>query len=165
MNSTKQREAARAFMKALRANGGGNNGHPRTIDPDKAVEYRLWKRMISRCHNVKDADYPRWGARGISVCAQWQVFSNFYRDMGQRPKGRYSIGRKDNDGNYCPTNCRWETDKQQSRNRRTSRYITFNNRTCTLAEWADITGLSIWCIRTRLRLGWSIADALTKPKR
>jgi len=56
--------------------------------------------------------YPWYGGRGIGVCKAWQDFGEFFRDMGKRPEGM-TIGRKDNDGDYEPSNCEWQTWEQQ----------------------------------------------------
>lgn len=81
-------------------------------------EWLAWRDMRYRCQRPTHRDYPRYGARGISVCDRWQVFGDFFADMGLKPDPTYSIERIDNDGNYEPTNCKWGTKTEQSRNRR-----------------------------------------------
>jgi hypothetical protein len=76
--------------------------------------------MKQRCLDNNASNYPRYGGRGIKVCAEWLTFANFYADMGQRPDG-LTLDRIDNDGNYAPGNVRWATASEQRANRRDSR--------------------------------------------
>lgn len=130
-------------------------------------EYMARTKMIMRCENPKDPKFPSYGGRGITVCRAWrESFAAFFRDMGPRPSASHSLDRVDNDGNYEPSNCRWATKTEQSRNRSNARLLTHDGATLGLAEWAEVTGITETAIRTRIdRKGWSVADALTRPLR
>jgi len=128
-------------------------------------EYISYQAMLTRCENEKASDYKNYGGRGISVCKRWRdSFENFYSDMGTRPEGT-SLDRIDNDGNYEPGNCRWSTRLQQGNNQRTNRFLDHDGRKMTVSQWSRETGIVAATIKTRLRKGWSIYDALTKPTR
>jgi len=80
------------------------------------LEIYAWTNMRTRCNNPNSAKYPRYGGRGIKVCPEWATFKQFYEDMGPKPTPRHQIDRADNDGDYCPENCRWVTPAENARN-------------------------------------------------
>lgn len=131
-----------------------------------ASEYAIWSNIRARCRNQNNPNYAKYGARGIRVCARWEAdFINFLEDMGRRPSADHSIDRIDNSGDYTPENCRWATRKEQCRNRRSSKFLVFRGEEKTAAEWSEICGVSQGTLYQRLKSGWSVEDALSKPVR
>lgn len=128
----------------------------------KSTTYSIWSSMKDRCLNSKHRRYARYGGRGIRVCDRWLSFESFLLDMGERPKG-LSLERIDNDGDYQPGNCRWATNQEQSLNRRSNRRLTFNGKTQTVKEWSLELGFKKNLIKDRLRIGWTVEQALTVP--
>lgn len=117
---------------------------------------------MARCYHATNHKYHRYGGRGINVCERWHKYENFLADMGRRPEGT-SLDRIDNDGNYCPENCRWATPQQQNRNGSDNRKIEFKGVVRTLPEWADIAGLSRTTLKRRLERNWDFERAITQP--
>jgi hypothetical protein len=128
-------------------------------------EHRTWIAIHQRCTNTSDPAWHRYGGRGISVDPRWNDFATFFANMGLRPGPGYSIERRDNDGNYTPENCHWATRLEQARNRSTSRRISYNGETKTVAEWAESTGINVETLRGRLRRGVAFWDAIKPPPR
>ena len=124
---------------------------------------QAYTQMKQRCHNPNCDEYHNYGGRGITVCKRWRhSFANFLADMGERPEGM-TLDRIDNDGPYSPDNCRWATEIQQHANMRANRYLEHDGMRLTVAQWARHLGMHPNTIRSRLRYGWSVADALTRP--
>ena len=126
--------------------------------------WRSWKSMMDRCFLKTHKSYARYGGRGVLPCEEWSVFENFYRDMGERPKGT-TLGRIDNSLGYFAANCRWETTKQQTRNRRSTHYLEIFGEKRAISEWCEMYGIEHDVVSRRLAKGWSAQDAVTKPKR
>jgi hypothetical protein len=125
------------------------------------VEYDAYNCMKQRCLSEKHRDFYLYGGRGISICHRWlfgedgkHPFTCFLEDMGPRPGDGYSIGRRENDGNYEPSNCRWETPSEQIRNRSNSITVLFNGERIHIADAARLSGLKVRTIEARRQRGW-----------
>ena len=122
--------------------------------------YRIWGSMKQRCLNPDDTRYHDYGGRGIKVCDEWLKFENFYKDMGEPPKGK-SLDRKDNDKGYNRDNCRWATASEQQRNSRNNIVITYKGETKPLIDWAEQLGIEYGCLVARIKRGWTIERAMS----
>lgn len=125
--------------------------------------YEVWRNMIQRCNNPNSTVYDRYGARGISVTPRWLKFENFYKDMGDCPEG-FTLERINNNGNYCPENCKWVSRKEQARNRETSVDITYDGRTQCVSAWEEELGFKHGTLWMRLyKYNWPVDKAMTEP--
>lgn len=133
-----------------------------------------WYKMLNRCYQKNNPDYPDYGGRGIKVCEFLRISPvNLVILIGLRPEGRMSIHRIDNDGNYSCGQCaeclqnnwaknvKWATDDEQARNKRNNIWITHDGRTQLLQDWVKETGLSYTTIRRR----WNRGQPITKDLR
>lgn len=115
--------------------------------------YSSWQAMKGRCLNPEHKDYPRWGAKGVTVCDRWLSFENFLADMGERPAGT-SIDRWPNfRGNYEPGNCRWATPEQQARNRFDFTMVRTPLGVMGLIDYAREIGITKGAAHWRLKRG------------
>jgi hypothetical protein len=139
--------------------------HRQTHGLSRTPTYIAWSSMKARCFNPNVAAFKHYGAGGITVCKRWLIFENFYSDMGERPLGGTLDRYPDNNGNYEPGNCRWATQAQQNLNTRRNKILTVNGEKLALAQWAERLGCSETAIRQRLRLGWTVQEAVTRQPR
>lgn len=109
--------------------GGDKNPNYKTglaANGKKTSLYRSWQGMKQRCLNQNHPKYHRYGGRGVKVCDEWldiRGFSNWAFQNGW--KNGMSIDRVDNDGDYCPENCRWVSVSENSKKKSTSK-LTFD---------------------------------------
>lgn len=132
----------------------------------KSNEYKIWCDMIARCYNNNNYAYKYYGERGICVSEDWKNnFSNFIRDMGNRPSNKHSLERINVNGNYCKENVIWATSKEQSNNKKNSRKFYFNGKNLTARQIMDElkTDLPVHLVIHRIDRGWDIEKAATKP--
>lgn len=127
--------------------------------------YRIRSGMIARCYNENAASYPKYGAKGITVCDEWlgeNGFINFYNwAMENGYKDNLTLDRINPKGNYEPSNCRWATYKEQANNTKATVFLTYDGETKPASEWAEIVGISQSAITRRKRKGWTDEECLT----
>lgn len=129
-----------------------------------APEYRAWQQMRLRCTDPKHHAWPSYGGRGITVCQRWlDSVADFIADMGPKPSPKHELDRIDNDRGYEPSNCRWATRKENDRNRRSNRILELGGERKTLAEWCERFGMRGDTVSWRLKIGWTVEQALKTP--
>lgn len=134
--------------------------------------YRVWGCMLNRCYDSNRSEYQNYGGRGIEVCDEWRnsyaTFRSWAYSNGYDPSlsGRdCSLDRIDTNGNYEPSNCRWVTMLEQSRNKRETVWLNYRGRLITIPEAEGINGIARKTIYSRIHSGWSVEDAIEKPAR
>lgn len=110
--------------------------------------YEAFTSMKQRCYNQKNPAYIDYGERGIKICDEWldkeNGFITFYNwALENGYEEHLTIDRKDVNGNYEPSNCRWITNLQQQNNKRNSVKITIDGESKTIAEWSRSSNLSV----------------------
>lgn len=123
--------------------------------------YACWNSMRHRCTSPKAQYWKLYGGRGISIDPRWSEFSEFLKDMGERPPGM-TLDRINNDGNYEPGNCRWATPKTQARNTRTNRRLKIDGITAAMVEHAERLGVNYHTLVARIN---KTGSANPPPKR
>ena len=123
--------------------------HGHSLHRSRTPTYQSWQMMRQRCLYPKHQRYHIYGGRGITICKRWDAFENFLADMGERPKG-CTLDRRDNNGNYEPSNCRWATMFEQHGNRTDNLMLSYEGRTQCIAHWARELGMTRSALRYRI---------------
>lgn len=128
--------------------------------------FNIWASMRERCNCLTCTIYKYYGGRGVRICEEWDKYINFEKwALANGYKDNLTIDRKDVNGNYEPSNCRWATSKQQCNNRTSNRIIEINGAKHTLSEWSEISEINVTTIYMRLKRGIRGPDLLRKIKR
>lgn len=127
--------------------------------------HRIWHSMYCRCYYSSTNQYKNYGGKGIKVCEEWKHIEGFINFYNWAIKNGYeenlTLDRIDNDKDYCPSNCRWKTPKEQSNHRTNNVHYTFNGETKTSKQWCEIYNVSQTTLLDRLKRGWTLEQALT----
>ena len=129
--------------------------------------YSVWAGIKQRCNNRNHKSYHNYGGRGIKMDSEWannyETFYNWAIQSGY--KSGLEIDRIDNDGDYCASNCRFVDRSTQANNKRNVKLYTIDGITKSLPQWCKEYDQEYYVVRQRVyKLGWSMKDALMKPK-
>jgi hypothetical protein len=135
--------------------------------------HHIWAGIIARCCNENHKSYKNYGGRGIRVCEErrkdfkafydWAYSVGYNEEFTETGRTKWVIDRIDNDGDYCPENCRWATRTEQMRNTRRNHLIEYRGETKTLVDWCETLNLYYPTINSRLHKGWSVERSFETP--
>ena len=129
--------------------------------------YGVWGGMLTRTRNPKAENYAYYGGRGIKVCDEWHdyaIFREWALTHGYQPNAKYgecTLDRIDDNGNYCPENCRWVSMTSQANNQRSNKLITYNGETLNLKQWATKLHINYSTFRQYINNGLSLEEIIT----
>lgn len=127
--------------------------------------YNLWCGIKRRCTNINDAAYKHYGGKGIKLCCEWYSFEPFMIwSEANGYKDGLTIDRIDGTKGYSPENCRWVDVYVQNNNTSRNHVLEYNGEKKTVAQWGRIYNIPSYRIISRLKLGWTVEQALTLPK-
>jgi hypothetical protein len=125
-----KRGSTRSCGCLLRESGRANGIKSRTSHGDSRHGlyhrlYKIWQGVKARCTIQSATGFLNYGGRGIAVCEEWandySAFKKWALENGYKPDAKFgecTIDRIDNDGNYCPENCRWVDMSAQRNNQK-----------------------------------------------
>lgn len=109
--------------------------------------------MVDRCYRENNKDYRWYGAKGVSICKEWLKNPSLFEDwsLNNGYNDNLTIDRIDSNKDYCPENCRWITQNDNSKYKSTTHIIEVDGEKHTGREWADILNIGTNVINTMLR--------------
>ena len=147
---------------------------------EKAIKTKrlrgIYHGMKDRCYNKNAKAYKNYGGRGLKICDEWKnSFEKFYEwaiENGydrEAPKGKFTIDRINNDGDYEPSNCRWISMQEQAKNKRrpqrkSKKYNIFNEK-LNYKEIEERYGISQQLFKYRINKGMTYEEAVTTEKK
>lgn len=124
--------------------------------------YTAWQNMKARCLNPNNSKFHRYGGRGIVICEEWLVSSVFAQwALSNGWQKGLTLDRKNNDGNYEPSNCQWIIQGRNSRKKSTTKLtidqakqirirVSSGENEHDLAKEYNVTHGTIWFVVNRL---------------
>ena len=130
-----------------------NVTHGWSSGPKKTSLYKVWGAIKRRCNKPQYHEYRYYGGRGISICKEWtdsfECFLKWALENGYQ--NGLQIDRINNNGNYCPGNCRWVTSRQNNSNRRNTVFVFLRGERLALADAATKHGFNHHNFYSRLK--------------
>lgn len=126
-----------------------------------------YKNMLRRCYDETNKRFAQYGGRGIRVFEGWlrdkPSFFTWALANGYGPG--LTIERKDVNGNYEPGNCCWIPMARQQANTTRSRFLEWNGRRQTVADWSRELGVGYRALQNRVGRNWPVERIFTQPFR
>lgn len=126
--------------------------------------YKKWNHMKSRCFNTKDISYKNYGLRGIKVCSEWLDYDNFAKwSLENGFNESLELDRIDTNKGYNPSNCRYVTRLENSRNKRKSLRFDYKGKNLSLMEIAKLNNIEYKTLWQRLKKNNYNLETALKP--
>jgi len=162
-------QTVRMKLRAMGAPPRRPSRRRQTIRGKKLLE--IWRFMREKCLLPGHPSYRHYGAKGATVCRQWDESFDTFHDWAV--SNGYSSGlrlsRKSRSRGFSPGNCRWVTATEKVRRRqgqrRPSWTLTAFGETKGPAEWSRDPRcmVSAKTLKYRIRRGDSPEKAITAP--
>lgn len=119
----------------------------------RSVERDAWTNMIHACYNEEHKAYRLYGAKGVTVCAEWRCretgYDQFFADVGKKPQPGLRLTRLDKRLPYQPGNAVW-SDRTPGL---AAKQFPINGVSKTLREWSLESGILLDTMKARARAG------------
>lgn len=150
------------LLKGARSCGCNHGCGGVTANRQRPSEHAAYHSAKARCNRITHREYARYGKRGIEF--RFESFQEFYTELGKKPSPELTLERIDNNGHYEKGNVKWATPGEQNRNTRRVHWLTINDETLCVTDWANRMGRRPSYIWYRLSQGWCGTCAVYLPR-
>lgn len=125
----------------------------------------------TRLHEIYSAEYnsfrgckARSKERHQKFDTKLKDFRDFLAHLGPRPSEEWSVDRINTYKGYVVGNVRWATKREQTKNRKVTKFHSVDGKQVTTAVLADMIGIPYSTLYKRLRRGWTLNRILQDRK-
>jgi hypothetical protein len=126
--------------------------------------YLIWSEVLESCRNSRHPGYAKIGKRGITIVADWRLFTRFrhWALVSGYRNGLFLI-RRDPDAPFCPENCAWTL--APGRRKYTLRRLSAFGEVKSVYAWGHDPRCRVTAstLLARIKRGIALEDAMTAP--
>ena len=125
--------------------------------------------MKKRCYNTTSDTHHTYKERHTEICPEWRDPENGLKNfaewaMSHGYRDDLTIDRIDNNGPYCPDNCRWVPPYVQSNNMSTNVFYTHDGTTFTQKCWDYALGIPYKYTYAKIKAGYTFDQVVDMVK-
>lgn len=133
--------------------------------------YGIWCNIKGRCYNEKNIGYYLYGGRGVKMCDEWKndfkpfydwCIKNGWRKGLEIDKDIKSEGKLSKI--YSPEYCSIVTPLENSRSKRTTKFVVYNGDNISIQELGERFNISYKLMWKRFKKGWDIEKLISPPQ-
>lgn len=114
--------------------------------------YSIWMGMKQRVTNPNNSAHKYYIDKGITICEEWLEYLNFKEwALNNGYQKHLTIDRVEDNKDYCPENCRWITQSQNSKRNSNAKLITIDGETHDITDWCKLLNISHSSVRWAVR--------------
>ena len=148
-----------------------SNSKPKTHGMTHTAFYQKYASIINRCNNPKSRAYKDYWERWIKCLRNTfeefkaDMYENYVEHVKEFWERETTIDRIDVNWDYCKENCQRSTFEQQNKNKRNLIWLDYNGiHYESLLVLCEKLNLNYALVRSRLKKGWSLEEAIETPK-
>lgn len=137
------------------------------LPKSQTAVYRAHRNLKQAIKSPSSPRYPHMGGLGVTLPKSWETFDGFIAAVGMPPDDEHTVPMRANLKQlaFSAKNFKWGTAAESRLNRVSTTRYPYKGKDWTAAELAAEYDINLSTLRTRLRSGWSVKEAIQKDKK